>query len=98
MSRLTADQVALQLEHLPDWQVAAGCLVKTFEFADFASVLSFMVHVAFYAEQLEHYPNWQNHFTTLSVHIGDPNQQEVYSRDVQLAKRMEAVYSLTKQA
>lgn len=92
MSSLTADQVALQLDHLPHWTADGNSLVRTYQFTDFASVIGFMTHVAFYAQELEHYPIWQNHYNILSVQIGDKAQNEMHSRDVQLAKRMEAVY------
>lgn len=93
MSSLTPNQVALQLDHLPNWTADGNSLVRTYQFADFASVLSFMTHVAFYAESLEHYPTWQNLYNVLEVRIGNPNQSEMHGRDFQLAKRMEAVYA-----
>lgn len=94
MSTLTSDQVALQLENfLPDWQAEGNSLIKTYQFDDFASAISFMTHVAFYAEALEHYPTWQNLYNVISVRIGDPAQGEMRSRDVQLARRMESVYA-----
>ncbi|WP_049236985.1 4a-hydroxytetrahydrobiopterin dehydratase [Moraxella canis] len=95
MSSLTSDQVALQLEGLPGWSLDGHSLVKTFHFESFADAISFMVRVAFYAEILEHYPVWQNDYTTLSVRIGAADQRAVQSRDVQLAKRMQSALSAT---
>ncbi|MDO4700522.1 MAG: 4a-hydroxytetrahydrobiopterin dehydratase [Moraxella sp.] len=89
MSSLTADQVALQLQDLDGWTLDNHSLVKTFEFADFASVIAFMTHVAFYCQELEHYPQWQNYYNILTVRLGDANQPAVQSRDVQLAKRIQ---------
>lgn len=92
MSSLTADQVALQLDSLPNWQLDGNSIVKTYEFDDFASVISFMTHVAFFAQSLEHYPVWENNYNIIKVRIGDSEQSHVQSRDIQLAKRMEMVY------
>lgn len=89
MSSLTPDQVALQLDGLPDWSLDGNSLVKTYIFDDFAATISFMVRVAFFAQNLEHYPVWEHNYNTLHVRIGDPDQHAVHSRDVQLAKRLE---------
>lgn len=92
MSSLSADQVALQLNDLPEWDFANNTLSKTYHFADFSSAISFMVNVAFFCQTLEHYPVWQNHYNTVSVTIGDPTQ-EMHGRDIQLAKRLETAFS-----
>ena len=89
MSSITADQVALQLERLQGWALDGNSLVKTYEFASFADVIAFTTRVAFYCEELEHYPTWENYYTVLKVRIGEPDQYEVHGRDIQLAKRME---------
>lgn len=89
MSSLTADQVKLQLERLSGWTLDGNSIVKTYEFASFADVIAFMTRVAFYCEELEHHPLWENYYTVLKVRIGDPQQHEVRGRDIQLAKRME---------
>lgn len=92
MSSLTPDQVALQLDGLSGWQLENNTLVKTYQFETFADVIAFMTRVAFYCEELEHYPIWENYYTMLKVRIGEPEQYEVQGRDVQLAKRMEASF------
>lgn len=91
MSSLTSDQVALQLESLPNWSLEGNSLSKTFTFEDFADAVGFMVRAAFHAQSLEHYPVWQHNYNTISVSIGDPAQHAVHSRDIQLAKRLESL-------
>ncbi len=92
MSSLYPEQIEMQLQELPNWQQDGMTITKTYEFADFASAISFMTHVAFYAESLEHHPIWQNNYNLVSVRIGANNQSTMHSRDIQLAKRMETVY------
>ncbi|MDO4441128.1 MAG: 4a-hydroxytetrahydrobiopterin dehydratase [Moraxella sp.] len=92
MSSLTPDQVALQLDGLPAWQLDGHSLVRVYEFNDFAAVIAFIVKVSFHAQELEHYPQWENCYTTLKVRIGNPERGAVRSRDVQLAKRLEAAF------
>ena len=89
MSSLTTDQVALQLERLQGWTLDGNSIIKTYEFASFVDVIAFIVRVAFYCEELEYYPTWENTGTLLKVRIGGFDQYEVHGRDIQLAKRME---------
>ncbi|MFB6348350.1 4a-hydroxytetrahydrobiopterin dehydratase [Moraxella marmotae] len=89
MSSLTPNQVKLQLERLQGWTLDGNSLVKTYQFASFADAIAFMTRVAFYCQELEHYPTWENCYRTLKVRIGDADQYEVHGRDIQLAKRME---------
>lgn len=90
MSFLTADQVALQLESLPGWRTEGTRLTKTYTFDSFADAISFMVRASFFAQELEHYPIWQNDHNTVCIYIGELEQHAIQSRDVQLAKRLES--------
>ena len=67
MSSLSEKQVDLQLQDLPGWQRDGNSIVKSFEFNDFVEAISFMTQAAFYAEALEHYPEWQNNYNTTSI-------------------------------
>lgn len=93
MSSLTSDQVSLQLDNLPAWQLEGSSLVRVYEFDDFASVIAFIVKTSFHAQELEHYPEWENSYTTLKVRIGNIERGAVRNRDVQLAKRLEAAFN-----
>ena len=92
MSSLTADQVALQLQELDGWSLDGHSLVKTFEFQEYADVVAFMTRAAFYCQELEHYPYYEQYYTVLTTRIGDRNQAEVHGRDVQLAKRLQVTF------
>ncbi|MCL1624331.1 4a-hydroxytetrahydrobiopterin dehydratase [Moraxella sp. Tifton1] len=96
MSSMTSDQVALQLDGLPAWQLDGSSLVRTYEFADFASVVAFIVKMSFHAQELEHYPHWESYYTTLKVSIGNADQGTLHNRDVQLAKRLETSFNAQK--
>lgn len=98
MSSLTPDQVALQLDHLPHWTADGNSIHRRYLFADFAAAMGFMMHAAFIVQELEHFPNWQNHYNVVNVKIGDTNQNEMRSRDIQLAKRLDTLYTRFEQA
>ncbi|UNU72934.1 4a-hydroxytetrahydrobiopterin dehydratase [Moraxella nasovis] len=92
MSSLTSGQIALQLESLTGWQIIDKRLVRVFEFDTFADAIAFITRAAFVCVELEHYPIWENHYNQLIVKIGDPSRDDVHGRDVQLAKRIQALF------
>lgn len=94
MSSLTSDQVALQLDALPDWQLDGTTICKTFAFASFPDAIGFITRLAFDIAAYEHYPILQNNANLVTATIGNPNDGTMHSRDIQLAKRMEEAFSL----
>ena len=91
MSHLTDDQVALQLQDLSGWAQDGNAIVKTFEFHDFIEAMSFMNQVAFYAEGLEHHPEWTNIYNKVQVRLTSHDVDGITSRDIRLAKKMQHV-------
>ncbi len=91
MSSLSEKQVDLQLQDLPGWQREGHSIVKTFEFHDFIEAISFMNQAAFYAEALEHYPDWQNNYNTVKVRLTTDDTGGITSLDIRLAKRMQHI-------
>ena len=91
MSHLTDDQVALQLQDLSGWAQDGNAIVKTFEFHDFIEAMSFMNQVAFYAEGLEHHPEWTNIYNKVHVRLTSHDVDGITSRDIRLAKKMQHV-------
>ncbi len=57
MPPLSTQQAEALLATVPDWQIAAGALVRTFQFEDFRAALGFVNRVAELAEQAGHHPD-----------------------------------------
>lgn len=91
MSNLTNEQIDLQLQELPGWQRDGSAIVKTYKFHDFIEAISFMTQAAFYAEALEHHPEWRNIYNMVEVRLTTVDNGCITSRDIQLAKRMEQI-------
>ena len=91
MSSLSEEQVDLQLQDLPGWQRDGHSIVKSFEFEDFIEAISFMTQAAFYAESLEHYPDWQNVYNTVNVRLTTDDTGGISSLDIRLARRMQHI-------
>ena len=91
MRSLSEKQVDLQLQDLPGWQRDGHSIVKSFEFEDFIEAISFMTQAAFYAEALEHHPEWRNIYNLVEVRLTTHDTGGITSHDIRLAKRMEYI-------
>ena len=91
MSSLSNNQVDLQLEDLAGWQRDGNSIVKTYNFSDFIEAMSFMNQAAFYAEALEHHPEWHHTYNVVVVRLTTHDTGGITSHDIRLAKRMEYI-------
>ncbi|MBU5616969.1 4a-hydroxytetrahydrobiopterin dehydratase [Psychrobacter sp. TAE2020] len=91
MSSLSNQQVDLQLEDLAGWQRDGNSIVKSYNFSDFIEAMSFMNQAAFYAEALEHHPEWHNTYNVVDVRLTTHDTGGITSLDIRLAKRMEYI-------
>ena len=53
---LSSEQIQDTLADLPGWTFEANALTKTYTFSSFREAVSFIVRVAFSAEELNHHP------------------------------------------
>lgn len=91
MSSLSDRQVDLQLQDLAGWQRDGNSIVKTYHFSDFIEAISFMTQAAFYAEALEHHPEWRNIYNVVDVRLMTHDTGGITSLDIRLARRMEHI-------
>ena len=91
MSSLSDGQIDLQLEELAGWQRDGDSIVKTYHFGGFIEAMSFMNQAAFYAEALEHHPEWRNIYNLVEVRLTTHDTGGITSHDIRLAKRMEYI-------
>lgn len=91
MSSLSDKQVDLQLQELAGWSRDGNSIIKTYHFSDFIEAISFMTQAAFYAEALEHHPEWRNIYNVVEVRLMTHDTGGISSLDIRLAKRMEYI-------
>ena len=91
MSSLSDGQIDLQLQDLAGWQRDGNSIVKSYHFSDFIEAISFMTQAAFYAEALEHHPEWRNVYNVVDVRLTTHDTGGITSHDIRLAKRMEHI-------
>lgn len=74
------------------WIEKDNTLYKKFEFKDFVSAFSFMNHVAFIAERMDHHPRWTNVYNTVEIWLCTHEAgNTVTEKDWQLAIKIDAV-------
>jgi len=91
------DQDALNraLTLLQDWEHKNDRLIKTFKFGDFREAVAFIMHISFYADNIDHHPILINVYNSVSVEITTHSAgNKVTSLDVVLARAIEKVAAI----
>ena len=96
MKKLDPQTLAEQLAQLTHWRYDAdrgGLIQRDFVFADFSEAFGFMTQVALLAEKRNHHPEWSNVYNRVSVTLTSHDVQGLSSRDMDLARLIDQVYS-----
>ena len=72
-----------------EWAVIGGKLQKSFNFKNFIDAFGFMTRAAFYAEKLNHHPEWSNVYGTVTVNLTTHEAGGITELDFKLASAME---------
>jgi 4a-hydroxytetrahydrobiopterin dehydratase len=88
---LGPSEIAAALSDLPGWEHVDNALRKEFRFGSFREAMSFLVRVAFEAEQRNHHPEIENVYNrvVLTLRTHDAGG-EVTVKDVDLARAVES--------
>jgi 4a-hydroxytetrahydrobiopterin dehydratase len=89
--RLADQALASELKDLAGWTVAGGKLHREYRFPDFIAAWGFMSSAALVIQQMDHHPEWSNVYGTVVVELVTHDAGGITSRDVELARRMEAI-------
>lgn len=81
------------LAAVPKWSMVDGrdAITRTFAFADFNAAFGFMSRVALKAEAMDHHPEWQNVYATVTVSLSTHDAGGLTAKDVELACFMDKV-------
>lgn len=80
------------LSELPHWRLVNNRIEATFTFDDFEGAFAFMTKVAKEAERLNHHPDWQNSYNTVSITLSTHDEDDqVTQKDIDLAKAISLV-------
>jgi 4a-hydroxytetrahydrobiopterin dehydratase len=89
---MTSSKINAALTKLPGWKFKRNALVKSFKFGGFPEALSFMLHVGFVAEAMNHHPEWTNVYNTVAIRLNTHDAGgKVTAKDVELARRIQKI-------
>jgi 4a-hydroxytetrahydrobiopterin dehydratase len=87
---LTPQEITAARTSLVGWNVEPTALTKTFQFSTFREAMSFMLRVAFEAEEINHHPEWTNVYNRVAVRLNTHDAGgKVTGKDVELATRIQ---------
>lgn len=89
--RLNDEEIRLALSQLGGWTRAGAKLQREYKFKDFVEAWGFMCSAALIVQELDHHPEWFNVYGTVRVELTTHDAGGITRRDVDLAKRMEAI-------
>ena len=64
-------------------------ITKTFTFRNFVEAFGWMTRAAFWAEKLNHHPEWSNVYKTVEVSLSTHDAGGLTELDFKLAKKMD---------
>ena len=68
-------------------------LNASLKFKDFVAAFAFMTEVAFWAEKMNHHPNWSNVYNTVVIQLTTHDAgNTVTEKDLKLAGKIEELY------
>ena len=87
---LTQDEVRTQVAEL-DWEVEGSSIRRTVELADFAAALDFVVGVGHEAEAMNHHPDIDIRWNTVTLVLSTHSEGGLTQLDIELAHRVDAL-------
>jgi 4a-hydroxytetrahydrobiopterin dehydratase len=91
MSKLSAEQVAVNLNLLPQWKYDENKLVKTFQKNSFNDAIAFVVALAKLAEEANHHPDLRIQYNKVTVTLTTHDSHGVTGKDFLLAQQIEMI-------
>jgi 4a-hydroxytetrahydrobiopterin dehydratase len=94
MNKLTAAdrQTKLKVFFENGWKLdeRRDAITKEFQFTNFIEAFSWMTKVAFWAEKINHHPEWFNVYRTVSVILTTHDVEGLSNLDLELAEKMDS--------
>ena len=93
MSILTAEDIQARLPDVPTWELFEGALRRSYAFKDFIESMTFVLKVAFLAEQADHHPDIVINSSRVTLTLSTHSVGGITEKDFALAKQINAIES-----
>ena len=90
---LTAKQIALHLQTVPNWSKRAQKILRTFEFEGFLSSVAFVSRIARKAQKSNHHPDIDIRFNKVTLTLTTHDEGGITEKDFLLARQCDEVFS-----
>jgi len=87
--KLTEQEIVERLKALRGWTLEGGAIRKSFSFARFADGIRFVDRVAVAADALDHHPDIDVRYTTITMVLSTHSAGGLTRKDFELAERIE---------
>jgi 4a-hydroxytetrahydrobiopterin dehydratase len=91
MALLSEDEIQAELTALNDWSGDTHGITRTAELPGFPDAIRVVDEVAVVAEELDHHPDIDIRWRTLTFACATHSEGGVTSKDIELAKRIDAI-------
>ena len=86
---LTEIEINQQIKELKKWEFKDGFIFKKFVLHDFKEAFALMTRIAFYAEEMQHHPNWENVYNEITIKLQTHDVKGITQKDFDLAHQIE---------
>lgn len=93
---LSAPEIAARLKLLKGWKHEGNFVRKVFEFKEFMDGVGFVNKVAVIAEKVEHHPDINVRYTTVTLSVQTHSEGGVTEWDIELVEAIERMLERTK--
>ena len=92
MPTLTPEQIAQRMMTVPDWQLVGGTAIRRrFTFGSFKEAVSYVVRMAFHAEEADHHPDITISHKSVTLSFSTHSESGLTERDFEGARKADRV-------
>lgn len=91
MEKLSKSQIQEKLDTLAGWSYENSSITKSYQFKDFKEAFAKMTRIAFECESLNHHPEWENVYNSLTIKLNTHDVNGITQKDFDLATSIEHI-------
>jgi len=93
IDRLSDPQIEKSLQKLDGWERCTDrhAIQKSFKFKSFEAAWEFMSHIAQYAEEIDHHPEWSNIYNRVDIMLTTHDANGISERDIKMAAKIKQI-------
>jgi len=93
--KLSEQQIARQIENVPEWDELNGEIQRTYQFPDFNASIAFVNQLAEHAERVQHHPDILIRYNKVTLTVSTHDAGGITDKDFQLASAADGLADQT---